>query len=197
MMVINEVKIIEEDVLGPGKRVGVWFHGCSLACKGCIVPELWKLEGKRYTAEELFSLVSSFGIKEVTLSGGEPFEQDKQELLRFLKILKENEFGIWVYTGYTLEELIEKNFQDLLCFIDVLVDGRYIEELNDGKPWRGSSNQRIILLSKRYANAKVPDRRKIQLEITENGIIIIGIPPQDFLRNLKDNLTKKEVFIKF
>ena len=197
MMIVNEIKLIEEDVLGPGRRVGVWFQGCSLRCKGCIVPELWKSEGKEYTPEELFSIISSFKIKEVSLSGGEPFEQDKNDLLKFLKLLKENDYGIWVYTGYTLEELIEKNFEELLIFIDVIVDGRYVEELNDGKPWRGSSNQRIILLSERYSNVKVPNKRKIQMEITENEIIIIGIPPKDFLKNLKNNLNHKEILIKF
>ncbi len=196
-MTVSEVKLLEEDVLGPGKRVGVWFNGCNLNCKGCIVPELWKDKGTEYTSIQLFSLVSSFGIKEVTLSGGEPFQQDKTELKEFLKLLKENNFGVWIYTGYTLEELIEMDFEDLFDHIDVLVDGRYNEELNDGKPWRGSSNQRIILLSKRYLKAKLPDKRKIQLEITEKGVVLIGIPPKDFLKNLEKNLNKKQMIIKF
>ncbi len=196
-MTVSEVKLIEEDVLGPGKRVGVWLHGCNLTCKGCIVPELWKRQGKQYSPAQLFSLVSSFGINEVSISGGEVFQQDKSELKEFLKLLKENNFGVWVYTGYTLEELIDMDFEDLLDYIDVLVDGRYKGELNDDKPWRGSSNQRIILLSKRYSQVKVPNKRKIQLEITENSIIVIGIPPKGFLKTFTKNLSQKEVAVMF
>ncbi len=196
-MIVSDVRLLEEDVLGPGKRVGVWFHGCNLNCKDCIVPELWKNQGKHYSPAELFSLVSSFGVKEISISGGEPFQQDKDELKEFLKLLKRDNFGVWVYTGYTLEELVDMDFVDLLDYIDVLVDGRYDDALNDGKPWRGSANQRIILLSKRYSWVKVPDKRKIQLEITEKGIILIGIPPKGFLRALENNLSQKDVAVKF
>lgn len=195
-MNVSEICLIEHDVLGPGKRVGVWFQGCSLKCKGCIVPELWKKGGKELTPYEIFSKVSTFKIREITLSGGEPFEQNREEMLEFLRLLKINGFGVWVYTGYTLEELIDKNFGDHLLFIDVLVEGRYIEECDDGMPWRGSYNQRILLLSDRYKNVKVPKNRMIQIEIVENEILLIGIPPKDFTKNLKSIFKSSDMWFR-
>lgn len=189
-MRVNKICLLENDVLGPGKRVGVWFQGCSLGCKGCIVPELWKKGGNEFTPKELFSTINRFGLKEVSLSGGEPFEQNKEEFLELLKILHKNNFGIWVYTGYTIEELMEKGFYDHLTFIDVLVDGRYIEDMNDGEPWKGSSNQRILLISNRYSDVRVPKRRVLQIEITEDSVMLLGIPTAGFWDSMHKSLDR-------
>lgn len=187
-MKVNKICILEHDILGPGRRIGIWFQGCSLGCKGCIVPELWKDEGTTFTPEELFTAISPYKVEGVTLSGGEPFQQSREELLKFLKLLRDNRLGTWVYTGYTLQELLEKDFYRHIALIDVLVEGRYIEELDDGKPWRGSSNQRILLFSNRYTNAIVPEKRTLQIEITDSNILVLGIPPKGFLKELKNSL---------
>ena len=96
-----------------------------------------------YTVEQIAftALESPFNV---TFSGGDPFLQ-ASELLAVCKLLKPYK-NIWVYTGYTYEELmIDPIKRSVLDYIDVLVDGKYIAELNDGKQWfKGSSNQRII-----------------------------------------------------
>lgn len=190
MLKVREVLKIERDVLGPGERVGVWFQGCSLRCRGCMVPETWSSSsGKAYLAEELFSEIESFRLKEVTLSGGEPFEQDKKTLLKFLKLLRKNGYGIICYSGYQVEELINRGFGVHLNQIDLLIDGRYIPELDDGTPWRGSSNQRFILLSQRYRNTHLPQSRKVQIIVLEGKYMIVGIANKELINSLKDSLS--------
>jgi len=190
---VNNIFKIEKDVLGPYERVGVWFQGCSLGCKGCIVPELWAFKPKKlYKAEELFKEITKYNLKEITISGGEPFQQPRNEFLKFLKILRENDFGIWVYSGYTIEELIKMEFIEHLKLIDVIVDGRYVEKLNNNDIWRGSSNQRIILLTDRYNNVSVKSKgRIIQIIIKKNEFYIIGIPPLKFYTLLRCKMKEK------
>lgn len=99
-------------------------------------------------------------IKGVTFSGGDPFER-AEEFSYMAKRFKENNLNIWSYTGYTFEEILKnmekrKGFKDLLNNIDVLVDGRFIEEeMTEGLKYRGSKNQRIIDVQKSLKENKV------------------------------------------
>ena len=189
--------------LGPGCRAVVWFHGCSKSCPGCIAREmnqssdfeLWTGKG---LADFLLGLPN---IEGVTLSGGEPFEQDLEELRELLEILrKSGELSVVCYTGNTLEELETKLDVPLLKSItsnvDLLIDGNYVEELNDGSVWRGSSNQRFHFLSSRYNHLKefvdsLKDR-KIEVVLDSNSVMrITGIPPADFMRKLNASLKER------
>jgi len=123
----------------------------------------------------------SYNINEITFSGGEPFEQNSELFYELLKILKEKNFGILVYSGYTFNELIEKNFLNHLKLIDILIDGRYIDDLNSHQTWRGSENQNIYFFSKRYENfdfSKLKGR-KLQFIVEENRVTLIGIPEKN------------------
>lgn len=193
MLKVRSVLKIEQDVLGPGERVGVWFQGCTIRCSGCMVPESWDPSGgKSYTPFELFGEIKGFGIKEVTLSGGEPFDQDGESFLQLLTLLKEEDYGIVCYSGYQLEELLQRGFEEHLKKIDILIDGRYIPELDDNLPWRGSSNQRLILLSERYRDLVFPQSRKVQIIVLEGKYMIVGIADKELISTFRSSLSESD-----
>ncbi len=144
---------------GQGVRVSLFVSGCRNHCKNCFQPETWDFDyGTPYTEkteEYIIQLLSKPYIQGLTILGGEPLEPENQQgLLRLLKRVKFDypEKDIWCYTGYTLEQALEEGSpcrcnvtDELLSAIDVLVDGRFVEELKDiTLKFRGSSNQRII-----------------------------------------------------
>lgn len=136
---------------GEGLRVSLWVSGCEFRCKGCHNPQSWnKNNGKEFTSDTYAYLVNALttGIKRgLTIIGGEPLtDYNYPEVLSLIKRLKEviPDLNIWVYTGYYYDELIEENKTEIFDYIDVLVDGRYEEELKAKYlKWRGSSNQNI------------------------------------------------------
>ncbi len=148
---------------GPGVRVSLFVSGCRHHCKGCFNPETWDFEyGELYTEEtqeKILKLLATGYIKGFTLLGGEPFEPENQrELVKLLKRIKEEYPGkdVWCYSGYLYDaDLAEGGSvytevtEEMLSYIDVLVDGEFVEELKDvSLAFRGSSNQRIIELGK-------------------------------------------------
>lgn len=192
--------------LGPGKRAVVWFHGCTRGCEHCIASEMNRSdEYEPFDAKGLAERICSIpGIEGVSLSGGEPFQQDSKELLLFLKELKtRSNLGIMVYTGYLLSELKgEERFSELLNQIDLLVDGPYVYELDGGELWRGSSNQSFHFLTNRYKSlARDLERSKgRQIDVTfEKGLefAFAGIPPKDFKQKLSHRLRGSGMDIKW
>ena len=155
---------------GEGVRVTLFVSGCTNHCKNCFQPQTWDFNyGKPFTEEteaELFRLLSPRYIRGLTLLGGEPFEPENQRaLLPFLRKLRRElpEKTVWAFTGFTWEELHTEGSHprcevtdELLSLIDVLVDGRYVEELKDiGLRFRGSSNQRLLDLNATRASGKL------------------------------------------
>ena len=145
-------KITSPDInSGLGFRVTLWLSGCSLHCKFCHNPETHNpLSGKEFTKESLSELLDKLGkpyIKGLTLSGGNPFESNHEELLQLIKIVKEKypTKDIWVFSGYTLEESQEdETLTEILDMVDVLVDGRFeYRERDVSLAFRGSRNQVI------------------------------------------------------
>ena len=140
---------------GKGFGVTLFVQGCPHHCKGCHNPQTWDYNsGKVFTSEvmdKLLGVASSDNIIRLTISGGEPFDNVFlcEAVAEEFKIRYPNK-SIWVYSGYTYEEL--KTHYDahfLLDLCDVLVDGPYIQEKRDlSLAFRGSSNQRIIDLNK-------------------------------------------------
>lgn len=142
---------------GEGCRVTLFVSGCSHRCKGCHNPETWNFDfGKDFNDDvkiRLFDIVSKPYIKGLTLSGGDPLDS-YDDVLDLVKEFR-NRFGetkdIWVYTGYVIDDLLNLNKEEILEYIDVLVDGEYIEEQRDvSLAFRGSKNQRIIKIKERY-----------------------------------------------
>lgn len=140
--------------LGPGIRFGLWTQGCRRKCPGCMIPDSWPLDGG-YLVEidDLVKIILESGRTELTISGGEPFMQAGALAQMIEKIRRARDIGVIVYTGFTYSEIVnmlDEGFQALLKQCDLIIDGAYIESLNDGKKFRGSSNQRVILLTDRY-----------------------------------------------
>ena len=123
------------EVLGIGKRIGIWFCGCPHKCDGCSNPELWKFNNRYHIGFEnlcflIKSLVETNQVDGFTITGGEPFYQS-EGLLKLLKFLRKYTDDILVYTGYTYSELkYIPNSDEILENIGVLIDGRYIKSQN-------------------------------------------------------------------
>lgn len=145
-------QIREMDVTnGSGIGVALFTQGCPYHCKNCFNPETWDFDkGTDWTKEtenKIIELLKPEYITRLTILGGEPLiERNIEPLTALLKRVKGiyPDKQVWLYTGgdfEVLEGLYEKIFQ----YIDILIDGRYIDDLRDYKlKWRGSSNQRII-----------------------------------------------------
>ena len=152
-----------EIVNGEDVGISVYTYGCIFHCKNCFNSELWDLDkGEVWTddtTDYLISLVKSSNISRVSFLGGEPLlDRNIDELKRVLKRLREEfpKIQIWVYSGYTYEQIKDRNLNDLLSYIDILVDGRYIDELRDYTlKFRGSSNQRVIDVNKSIQQDKI------------------------------------------
>jgi len=135
--------------------------------------------------EELAKLIlNEKNLEGITVSGGEPFIQAKP-LHAFLRIIREQSTnGIIVYTGYYLEELLDMNMNEIneiiYLYSDLIIDGPYINELNDNKSLRGSSNQNIHLTSNRYIDTVNmvynQPKRKAEIYLNNEEALLVGIP---------------------
>ncbi len=162
---MNYANIKKYDIAdGPGVRVSLFVSGCRHHCKGCFNSEAWDFEyGRSYTAEteaEILEALKPGYIAGLTLLGGEPFEPENQvELVTLLRKVRETypEKSIWSYTGYVYDKDLVPGGRaytdvtdEMLSYLDVLVDGPFVEELKDiTLQFRGSSNQRILEMSKK------------------------------------------------
>jgi anaerobic ribonucleoside-triphosphate reductase activating protein len=168
--------------LGPGQRVGIWVTGCLQACPGCISPELKSLEaGNDVSVAEIVRMISKIEkpLSGFTISGGEPFLQAAELRELVTEISQKFSEDIIVFSGYSIEELQsrdEEAVNDILATIAVLIDGPYIDELNDGIGIRGSSNQRVhIFKNEEYYRDLATQKRTIQSFRYQNQILLIGI----------------------
>ena len=178
------------EVLGPGKRVGIWMTGCVHHCPGCSNPELWTQDEKYKTdADTVMRLIHMLAdddrIDGFTVTGGDPFYQP-DALRELLPRLYEINRDILVYTGYEREELP----QDILRYIAVLIDGKYVQERNRGEMLRGSDNQRIWVSGEyreRYEAYARKERSPIQNFAAGNGSVIsVGIHLPGYEEKLKE-----------
>lgn len=141
---------------GPGVRVSLFVSGCRHHCKNCFNREAWDFNfGKPFTEEteeEILAELDREYITGLSLLGGEPFEpENRAALTELLKKVKErnSQKQIWCYTGFEFEMLTDPTALKMLSLIDVLVDGKFVEELKSPDLiFRGSSNQRILDVKK-------------------------------------------------
>ena len=146
---------------GPGVRVSLYVSGCRNHCKNCFNPETWDFKyGEPFTEDIENKIIEGLKpdyVKGFTLLGGDPFEPENQKVLApFLEKLRKAypNKSFWAFTGYDYEkDLLTGKLGDkdtvmrILNCLDVLVDGKFVEELKDlNLRFRGSSNQRIILV---------------------------------------------------
>ncbi len=130
---------------GPGLRTSIYLAGCSHHCLGCHNPQSWDFDGgNAMTIPEIMEVVEENGFN-VTLSGGDPLMQ-LPAVTELASALSSAGYRIWLYTGYTFEQVLRlPNVERLLVYVDVIVDGPFVESLRDiSLQFRGSSNQRLI-----------------------------------------------------
>ena len=182
-------KVGDCTVLGPGKRAVVWVHGCCFDCPGCIGQHYKAGTWLEATPEELAAWYLGQGADGITISGGEPMLQ-AEALARFVRLVREQaDAGVIVYSGFVYEELLRRAEKDagvaaFLAQIDLLVDGQYVAELDDGRPYVGSSNQRLLALTGRYEEAVdtyygAATARKMEIRLSETGTLMMGVPSRE------------------
>ncbi len=170
---MNYATIKKHDIAnGVGVRVSLFVSGCTHHCKNCFNKETWDFDyGEVYTKETENLILEYLGpdfVNGLSLLGGEPFEPTNQkELVSLLRKVKEKypQKDVWCYTGYLFDkELLGDSrarceyTDEMLSYIDVLVDGRFVEEKKDiTLQFRGSSNQRVIDVKK---------------SLSQNGVIL-------------------------
>ena len=139
---------------GEGIRVSIFMQGCTFNCKNCFNPETHDFKGgKKFTdetIEKVLELCDDEHIAGLSILGGEPMHPDNIEGTTLLSKRFKEKFpnkNIWVWSGFKFEEYLK--YKEVLKYIDVLIDGQYVDELRDPTlKWRGSSNQRVIDVQK-------------------------------------------------
>ena len=144
---------------GEGIRTVIWFQGCLHHCKECHNPETWNFDGGiEFDVEEIKAEIKNLKYQNgVTLSGGDPFFQPIAAL-EIAKYAHSLGLNVWCYAGFTFEELLDEDIakKEFLKNIDVLIDGRFeIAKKSLACKFRGSTNQRIIDVTKSLENNKV------------------------------------------
>ena len=177
-------------VNGPGLRFVLWTQGCSKGCKNCFNPLTWSNErNKIFTNDNLLELIKNFeDIDGITITGGDPFEQE-YELLELLFSLRSFNFkkGIIVYTGFTIDEINENPIRrKCLDYLDILIDGRYVEEKKISSGLKGSSNQNVFYFSDKVKEEEINIDQEIEIGFSEDTVFLTGFPVNDkkFLKDL-------------
>ena len=162
---MNYAKITKHDIAnGRGVRVVLWVSGCSHHCTGCQNPDTWDDDyGSRFEASDLSDIITLLRedwISGLTLSGGDPLKPSNVDICTIVAACVKSNVpnkDIWCWTGYTWDEIIAReDCNDILQYIDVLVDGEFIQDKYDiSLKWRGSSNQRVIDVKKSLQAGKV------------------------------------------
>lgn len=155
---------------GPGFRTSVYAAGCIHQCVGCHNPHSWNIaNGRFYSVDALLEIVKEDEFANVTLSGGDPLMQVDGFTELAKRIKEETSKNIWCYTGFNFEQILRSNkLSQILPFTDVLVDGKYINDLrNTDLQFRGSSNQRIIDVQKSLSENRIVMRGEGEIHILQ------------------------------
>ena len=177
--------------LGPGLRSVIWVQGCPFHCEGCISPD-WILDKEAHLVKPdvlAKDLLENPDVSGITISGGEPMLQARN-LARMIQAARSiRDIDVICFTGFEIEKLrrepMASRVKDLLSDIDVLIDGKYIQDLNDNQGMRGSSNQRIIHLTERLLSYDFKHiSRQIEVRVLNGQLLFIGVPPIGMLPHL-------------
>ena len=180
-------------VNGPGNRFVLWTQGCSKGCSECFNPETWSTNiYKELSPTQIFELIKNFEVDGVTISGGDPLEQE-DELLELLMLLSTMRLrkGVILFSGFTRAE-ISSNFirEQCLKYMDVLIDGRYEKNLKIDFSLRGSSNQEFYSFSDKISSDELSFDQEIEISSLEGDIMMTGFPniSRKILKELGVNL---------
>lgn len=155
-------KIRKMDIAdGPGVRVSIFMQGCTFHCKNCFNPETHDFNGGKEftdaTIDRVLELCANENVEGLSILGGEPMHPINIEgTTKLAKAFKEKypDKNLWVWSGFLFDRDLKN--EEVLKYIDVLVDGQYVDELhNPTLKWRGSSNQRVIDVQKSLKDGKI------------------------------------------
>lgn len=148
---------------GPGLRVTLFVSGCDHYCNGCQNPETWDTKSgipfDNTAIEEIFKQLDNDYISGITFSGGDPLNANNRvevcSLIHQIRLKYGKSKSIWIYTGYTWEEIVN-TLTPVLLGVDVLIDGMFDKDLADvNYHWAGSTNQRVIDVQRSLEEKKV------------------------------------------
>lgn len=174
--------------LGPGRRLGIWFQGCSLRCEGCISVDTWATAKTLIPIEQLMMKLSSYLplIDGITISGGEPFDQFEALLAIVVQLRERTKVDILVYTGYAVEDITDQ-FQQIKPYIDVLISDPFQRQSSQTLRLRGSDNQRLHCFTSQaiekfayYQQAVTTEDKVLDVMFDAEGVVwFAGIPRRD------------------
>lgn len=183
-------------VLGYGKRIGLWFQGCSIGCKGCISRDTWTKDAGNHieidSVLEWCRTVSGSALDGVTISGGEPFEQHEalHQLLIGLRAWTDGlpqPVDYLCYTGLQ-HRAVERRYPYILQHLDLVITGSYLQELPPAS-LRGSSNQKLLMLTElgreRYGGLGPELEKKFQVAVDGERVWFIGVPARGDMEQLE------------
>lgn len=172
--------------LGPWNRFAIWVQGCPFTCPGCLAPEWIPFKVANTISVESLAeaIIRQETIEGITLSGGEPLMQAGRlaTLLRLVRAVRP-ELTVIVFSGFVREQLVWEEASALLSYVDLLIDGQYVNKLNDGRGLRGSSNQQFHFLTDRllpYRETILNNRPGMEFHFLNDGVLSAGIPPPNF-----------------
>ena len=179
-MLINLHSTIKSSrVNGPGDRFVIWTQGCRKMCKNCYNPETWShYRNNLIDIDLLVEEIKNSSTTGVTISGGDPFEQP-EELFYLLEEIKQLDLsdGVIVFSGYTIDEIrVREELRKSLDYIDVLIDGLYIDEKRITNGLAGSSNQEFHFLTDKISRDSINIDQEVEIHSLGDLIQITGFP---------------------
>lgn len=174
--------------LGPGRRLGIWFQGCSLRCEGCISVDTWATARELIPVDQLMIELTSYLplVDGVTISGGEPFDQFEALLAIVVQLREKTKVDILVYTGYGIEDITDQ-LQQIKHYIDVLISDPFQRQSSQTLRLRGSDNQRLHCFTSQatekfayYQQAVTTEDKVLDVMFDAEGVVwFAGIPKRD------------------
>lgn len=174
--------------LGPGKRLGIWFQGCSLRCEGCISVDTWATAKTLIPIDQLMMALSSYIplVDGITISGGEPFDQFDALLAIVAQLREKTNVDILLYTGYSIEDIPDQ-LQQIKPYIDVLISDPFQRQTSQTLRLRGSDNQRLHCFTSQakekyayYQQVVTTNDNVLDVMFDAQGVVwFAGIPKRD------------------
>jgi len=196
---VYHLAVVDENILGPGRRVAVWTAGCPFHCAGCIEVPLQSFHaGKLVETGELLERIAPHlrVLRAITFSGGEPLAQP-DPMIEILEELRHGEVDVMLYTGMSSRRFL-RDYRKFHPYIDLCVTEPFLKRLHGDHLWRGSSNQRLLSPSGKYTARQLAAWRQapgsgVQLHLDDRFCHTYGIPAPGILEALHRNLTSQGI----